>query len=47
MNINYYIKRPVAFAKASNLANSIKLLTHYAKGTPLLLINKYYNFDCL
>jgi len=35
----------VAFARAFNLAISINLLTHYAKGTPSLsLLN---NFDCL
>ena len=36
INFKYFCKlvSPVAFAKAFNLATSINLLTHYAKGTP-------------
>ena len=31
----------VAFTKAFNLATPINLLTHYAKGTPSFIINKF------
>ena len=38
LNMQTYLKNsPVAFAKAFNLATSINLLTHYAKGTSSFL----------
>ena len=35
--VNIFNNSPVAFAKAFNLATSINLLTHYAKGTSSFL----------
>lgn len=40
----FFLLGTVAFAKAFNLATPIKLLTHYAKGTPSY---KHLNSGCL